>query len=282
MNRNHGKKRRLDQLLSEIRPDLSRNRIQAEIMAGRVLIEGKKCDKPGQLFETDVTVTIMEPENPYVSRGGLKLAGALQDFALNVEKMVVLDVGASTGGFTDCLLKKGAGLVYALDVGYGQLDYSLRNDSRVVNMERINIRNLEKSQLPDKPDLSVVDVSFINLSKIFPVLSRLEIPVLIALVKPQFEVGRAEASKGAGVIRDPALQGRALQAVLQSAFDNSYSCKGITYSKLKGPKGNIEFFLYLQLRAVAGSESCGDCSENIKDVVRQAHRFHGRKEDLRP
>jgi 23S rRNA (cytidine1920-2'-O)/16S rRNA (cytidine1409-2'-O)-methyltransferase len=277
LNPRDGKKRRLDQLLNETRPDLSRSRIQAEIMAGRVLVDGKKCDKPGQMVGADVTVTIIEPQNPYVSRGGLKLAGALHDFALNVEKMVVLDVGASTGGFTDCLLKKGASLVYALDVGYGQLDYSLRNDPRVINMERFNIRNLDKSQLSDKPDLCVIDVSFISLSKIFPLLSSLEVPSIIALVKPQFEVGRAEASKGAGVIRDPALQGRALQAVLQSALDNGYSCKGITFSKLKGPKGNIEFFIYLQLNAVTGCGSSGNCRESIQDVVRQAHRFMAEK-----
>lgn len=271
------KKKRLDQMLAEARPDLSRSRIQAEIMAGRVLVNGQICDKPGQMFAADVNLSISEAENPYVSRGGLKLAGALQDFSLPVKDLVVLDVGASTGGFTDCLLEKGASLVMALDVGYGQLDYRLRNDHRVVNMERTNIRSIEKVQLPAQPDLSVVDVSFISLTKIIPLLARMAIPRLIVLVKPQFEVGRVEASKGAGVIRDPALQVKALEEVLESAIENGYYCRGITFSQLKGPKGNIEFFLYLQISAATACKSAGDHRESIEAVVRQAHTFLAEK-----
>ncbi len=248
-------KQRLDLLLLEKRPDLSRSRVQAEIMAGKVTVDGTMCDKPGTLLPCTANIQLMEPKNPYVSRGGLKMAGALEDLSIVVKDLVVLDVGASTGGFTDCLLQNGAKLVYALDVGYGQLAYSLRNDPRVVVMERFNIRNLTAQDLPLKPDLSVIDVSFISLTKVLPVLADLGIESVLALLKPQFEAGRAEASKGSGVIRDPALHLKVLNDFYQFAAEKGYCCRGITYSQWPGPKGNIEYFMHL----IANAEDRKNC-----------------------
>lgn len=272
-------KKRLDRLVAEMRPELSRSRIQAEIMAGRVMVNSRQCDKPGTLIEGDALIAIKEPQNPYVSRGGLKLEGALKDFSLNVENMVVLDVGASTGGFTDCLLQKGAGMVYAVDVGYGQLDYKLRSDPRIINMERTNIRNLEKEQLAHTPDLAVVDVSFISLSKVFTVLGRINVPLVIALVKPQFEVGRIEASRGEGVVRDPDLQGTVLEQVINYACSEGYGSRNISFSKIKGPKGNIEYFILFERRSDDHDICLRDSKKVIEAVVKRAHVVLNKEED---
>ncbi len=265
-------KKRLDHLLSERRPDLSRNRIRAEIMAGNVFVDGKVVDKPGTMLKCSADIQLQEAENPYVSRGGLKLEGAIEALSVDVDGLIVLDVGASTGGFTDCLLKKGAKLAYALDVGYGQLAFSLRNDPRVVAMERHNVRDLKKEDLSLKPDLAVVDVSFISLTKVIPVLYALGIPLVLALVKPQFEAGRADADRGKGVIRDPELHSRVLNETAAQACKNGYCCAGMTFSKWPGPKGNIEYFIYLKNN---NNKSCG-CLQNISEitvrVVEQAHR----------
>ena len=191
MKKRQGRER-LDLLLLERFPGLSRNRVRA-----------------GMLYPRDAQITLLEPGQRYVSRGGFKLAGALDDLGLAVEGRTVLDVGASTGGFTDCLLQRGAGRVIALDVGYGQLDWSLRHHPQVTVMERFNIRHLRPQDLAEMPDLAVIDLSFISLKLVLPVLRENGIPVILALVKPQFEVGRSEAGKGKGVIRDPSAQGRA-------------------------------------------------------------------------
>ncbi len=265
-------KRRLDQLLQEHRPDLSRSRVQAEIMAGKVLVNGQVYDKPGTLIESSASIELLEPENPYVSRGGLKLEGALKDFNLSVAELAVLDVGASTGGFTDCLLQKGARIVYALDVGYGQLEYGLREDPRVVIMERFNVRHLKEDDLPEKPDLAVIDVSFISLSKVLPVLGQLNIPAILALIKPQFEAGRDDATKGEGVIRDPGLHRKILINNIQLSANYGYCCRGITYSKWPGPKGNLEYFVYYN-REESGSCNCqSEYFSSASNVVDQAHR----------
>ncbi len=248
-------KLRLDLLLLEKRPDLSRSRVQAEIMAGKVTVDGTMCDKPGTLLPCSADIQLLEPKNPYVSRGGLKMAGALEDLSIVVKDFVVLDVGASTGGFTDCLLQNGAKLVYALDVGYGQFAYSLRTDPRVVVMERFNIRNLTAKDLALKPDLSVIDVSFISLTKVLPVLAELRIESVLALIKPQFEAGRTEASKGSGVIRDPALHVKILSDFYQFAAEKGYCCRGVSYSRWPGPKGNIEYFMHL----IANTEDRNNC-----------------------
>lgn len=272
-------KKRLDLLLNERRPDLSRNRIRAEIMAGRVYVNGRVIDKPGTILDSSVDIKLHEAENPYVSRGGMKLEGALQTFSINVEGLVVLDVGASTGGFTDCLLKKGAKLVYALDVGYGQLDFNLRNDSRVMVMERFNVRNLTNENLEIKPDLAVVDVSFISLAKVIPVLNRIGIAAIVALVKPQFEAGRADADRGKGVIRNPELHIRVLEEAAAYACKAGYCCKGLTYSRWPGPKGNLEYFIYLEHRNNKDCICLANIGEVAADVVDQAHRELKTKED---
>ncbi len=264
-------KKRLDLKLSENRPDLSRNRIQAEIMAGNVFVDGKVADKPGTIVENSAHVEIRGAENPYVSRGGLKLEGALRDLSIDVENLVVLDVGASTGGFTDCFLKKGAKFVYALDVGYGQLDYSLRNDPRVAAMERCNIRYLKEEDLSMKPDLAAVDVSFISLAKVIPVLKDIGIPAVLALVKPQFEAGRAEADRGKGVIGDPGLHRRILDRVAVNFCSSGYCCEGATFSKWPGPKGNIEYFIFLKLND-KGCTCLSGISSSFANVVEEAHR----------
>ena len=275
------KKQRLDLLLSEARPELSRSRIQAEIMAGKVRVNGIICDKPGTIVASDAAIELLEPKNPYVSRGGLKIAAALENLDIDVDGSVVLDVGASTGGFTDCLLNKNARLIYALDVGYGQLASKLRNDPRIVVMERFNIRNLKNSDLPITPDLAVIDVSFISLSKVFPVLSNCRINQVLALVKPQFEAGRLEADKGSGVIRDPALHSRVLSKTINNAREAKFCCRGITYSKFPGPKGNIEYFIYLVFCGEHDNEHDYDCSLNIERTVlknvQEAHRRLSRK-----
>lgn len=240
-----GEKKRLDQLLGERYPDLSRTKIQAEIMAGNVLVDGIVNDKPGHKVSSGSDLELKKKDNPYVSRGGLKLEGALDYFNLGVEGITVLDVGASTGGFTDCLLQRGAAQVYALDVGYGQLDYKLRNDPRVIVMERFNIRDLKPGDLNPPPEFAVVDVSFISLSKVLPVLNNIGIPSILALVKPQFEVGKAEADRGKGVIRDKNLHREVLINTAGYALDCGYITRGLAYSGITGPKGNIEYYIYL-------------------------------------
>lgn len=276
MKRN-GHKIRLDQLLLKKNPEISRNRIQAEIMAGKVLVNGRVCDKPGTPVDEDADIKIAEPDNPYVSRGGLKLERALHDLSIEVNDLVVLDVGASTGGFTDCLLQKGARLIYALDVGYGQLDFKLRQNPRIVVMERFNIRHLKPRDLPVIPDLAVIDVSFISLSKVLPVISRMEIPFFLALVKPQFEVGRIDAGKGRGVIQDPELHRAVLNRTLGEAAESGYRCGGVIFSNYPGPKGNIEYFIYCCREKKQPLFNHEDYHKITAPVVEQAHRLLGKK-----
>lgn len=266
------KKKRLDILLTEYRPDFSRSRVQAEIMAGRVMADGKVIDKPGTMIAAEAVISLLEPENPYVSRGGLKIEGALETLAIDVNGLKVLDIGASTGGFTDCLLSRGAASVYALDVGYGQLAQSLRNDHRVVVIERYNVRNLREKDLPDKPDLATVDVSFISLKKVLPVLANLRIPAVLALVKPQFEAGRADADRGGGVIRDPNVHRRVLVNLIEFACQSGYCCHDITYSKWPGPKGNVEYFIYLTYREKPLCLCMPEPVSKIEEVVLRAHK----------
>ncbi len=260
-------------MLHKLCPDLSRSRVQAEIMAGKVLVNGKVCDKPGTLVEENAEIKLLAPDNPYVSRGGLKLAGALKDLSIDVKNLVILDVGASTGGFTDCLLQNGAGRVYALDVGYGQLDYRLRRHSAVVVMERFNVRYLQPKDLPEIPDLAVVDVSFISLGKVLPVLFNLAVPAVLALVKPQFEVGREDAGRGKGIIKDPVLHQQVLCSMVNRACAGGYCCREIVFSRYPGPKGNIEYFLYL---TGCQDEPCScqkDYENRILKAVEKAHNF---------
>ena len=265
-------KKRLDLILQEKRPDLSRSRIKAEIMAGNVLVNGIVNDKPGSLIDHNDHVDLRESENPFVSRGGLKLSAALKELSMQVKDLVVLDVGASTGGFTDCLLQNGAKKVYAVDVGYGQLDYKLRQNSQVKVIERFNIRDLTLNELDEIPDLAVVDVSFISLTKVIPILAKLNISKVLALVKPQFEVGRSDADKGKGVIRDPLLHQKVLINTVSFSAKTGYCLRGLVYSKYPGPKGNIEYFIYLQKNHLENCLCPQKTSPLIEQVVGDACR----------
>ncbi len=235
---------RLDNWLVEQGLFSSRERARRAVMAGCVYVDGQRADKPGMAIRPGALVEVRGDPIPYVSRGGLKLAGALDDFGLTVTGLVCLDAGASTGGFTDCLLQRGAARVYAVDVGYGQLAWSLRNDPRVIVMERTNIRHLQPEQVGEPIDLATVDVSFISLSKVFPTISRLLRPggCLVALVKPQFEAGPERVGKG-GVVRDPDVHLDCLHGVSQAAVACGLQLLDVTVSPLRGPEGNIEFFL---------------------------------------
>jgi 23S rRNA (cytidine1920-2'-O)/16S rRNA (cytidine1409-2'-O)-methyltransferase len=226
----------------------SRTRAQALILAGRVYAGEEKVDKPGTSIDPGASLTVRQAL-PYVSRGGLKLEAALDRFGIDPEGAVCLDVGASTGGFTDCLLKRGAIRVYAVDVGYGQLDWGLRNDPRVTVLERTNFRTISPEMLPRDMDLAVVDVSFISLKLIFPRLKLFLRPsaAVVLLVKPQFEAGRGKVGKG-GIVRDPAVREEALRAVLGSAVEEGFSVLETMESPVKGSGGNIEYLVYMKVR----------------------------------
>jgi 23S rRNA (cytidine1920-2'-O)/16S rRNA (cytidine1409-2'-O)-methyltransferase len=239
-------KERLDKLLVDRGLVASRERARALIMAGQVVVNDHLAEKAGQLVHTAAEVRLKE-DLPFVSRGGLKLQKALDEFAITVEGLTALDVGASTGGFTDCLLQRGAKKVIAVDVGYGQLAWKLRQDSRVVNLEKTNIRYLEPERLDEVPDLAVIDASFISLNKVLPNTCRLLKPhaIIVALIKPQFEVGPGEVGKG-GVVRDPEKHLSVVAAVRELAADLRLQVKGVVESPILGPKGNKEFLIYLQ------------------------------------
>jgi 23S rRNA (cytidine1920-2'-O)/16S rRNA (cytidine1409-2'-O)-methyltransferase len=240
------RKERLDKLMVERGLAQSRERARSLILAGRVLVGDLVVDKPGTPVRSDLEIRLKGEDIPYVSRGGLKMARALEVFAVRVAGRIAIDVGASTGGFTDCLLQHGAALVYAVDVGYGQLAWKLRQDPRVVNMERTNIRHLEPGQLPERPSLAVIDASFISLEKVLPPTLALlaDEAEIIALIKPQFEVGRGEVGKG-GVVRDAAKQAAVIERIRLLA--TSFGCRvlGETESPILGPKGNREFLIWL-------------------------------------
>ncbi len=245
----NSRKSRLDTEL--VRRGLARTRSQAQalILGGHVRVDGKPADKPGHLIRPEAAIEVTEPL-PYVSRGGVKLAAALDAFHLDPSGWVCADVGASTGGFTDCLLQRGAARVYAIDVGYGQLAWSLRNDPRVVVLERTNARYLET--LPDhaQVDLITIDVSFISLRLILPTVKQWLRPDghIVALIKPQFEAGRAQVARG-GVVKDPAVHRQVLRDILSFAASLDLNPQGIIPSPLRGPAGNVEFLAHLRLGA---------------------------------
>jgi 23S rRNA (cytidine1920-2'-O)/16S rRNA (cytidine1409-2'-O)-methyltransferase len=261
-------KRRLDILLVERGLVCSRERAKRLIMAGEVLVDEVPETKPGRKVKADAKLRIRN-DLPYVSRGGLKLEGALKDFELDVDGWVVLDVGASTGGFTDCLLQHGAAFVYALDVGYGQLDWKLRRDKRVKPMDRVNVR-YASPEMFDKPiDLATVDVSFISLKLVLPVLAKIVRPngLILALVKPQFEAGREKVQRG-GVIKDSQVHEEVLVELVRSCGDWGLRASKLTFSPIKGPAGNIEFFLLFEISKGKNDIDKGD----VKRVVTEAHR----------
>jgi len=240
-------KERLDKLLVDRGIVQSRARARTMILAGEVAIDGKRIDKPGTQIDVEARPQLRGGDSSYVSRGGDKLEGALRAFALDPRGMVVMDVGASTGGFTDCVLQKGAEKVYTVDVGYGQLAWRLRKDPRVVNLERRNIRYLRREEVKEEMDLVLIDTSFISIEKFLPHLLTFlrRGGAILGLIKPQFEVGRGEVGKG-GVVRDEALHKRVIDRISDFSRGLGLKVLGVTESPLLGPKGNKEFFIYLK------------------------------------
>ena len=236
---------RLDRLLVAHGFVKSRERGHALILAGQVLVNGQKQDKAGALVPEDAGIRILGEVLPYVSRGGLKLEGALKGFKISVEGKTALDVGASTGGFTDCLLQHGAKKVYAVDVGYGQLAWKLRQDPRVITIERVNIRDIASSLTPEPIDIAVIDVSFISLEKVIPSILKFLKPdsEIIALIKPQFEVGREQVGKG-GIVRDEAARSAAVDRVTDFIRGSGFEVKGVIPSPITGQEGNVEFLIH--------------------------------------
>lgn len=260
-------KKRLDVLLTEQGYADTRSKAQAIIMAGQVYVDGQKADKPGISYEETVCLEVRGETCPYVSRGGLKLEKALRNFGVKPEGYVCSDSGASTGGFTDCLLQQGARKVFAIDVGYGQLDWKIRSDPRVVVMERTNIRYVTPQDLGEALDLSVIDVSFISLKIVLPAIKALLKPEkgqALCLIKPQFEAGKEKVGKK-GVVREPETHKEVLDHFVELAHSLDFSIQGMTFSPVKGPEGNIEFLAHLTLADEP------DCRPDTAEVVAQAH-----------
>lgn len=241
-------KKRLDVLLVEKGYAETRTKAQAVIMSGLVYVDGQKADKAGVSYEETVEIEVRTGGCPYVSRGGLKLEKALRDFGVNPTGYVCSDSGASTGGFTDCLLQQGASKVFAIDVGYGQLDWKIRSDPRVVVMERTNVRYVTQEDLGEPLDLSVIDVSFISLRIVLPVVKTFLKPTgqVLCLIKPQFEAGKEKVGKK-GVVRDPAIHKEVLDDFVALTKESDFKILGLTFSPVKGPEGNIEFLAHLTL-----------------------------------
>lgn len=241
------KKIRLDQLVFDLGLAESRERAKTTVMSGLVFVNGQRADKPGMQVSPDVKVEVKGTALPYVSRGGLKLEKALRVFPIDVKDKVCIDCGASTGGFTDVLLKNGAAKVYSVDVGYGQLAWSLRNDERVVNMERTNIRYISSEQIPEPLDICVMDLSFISVKLVLPAVCALlkDDAQLVCLIKPQFEAGREEVGKK-GVVRDKSVHLSVIESVLNFAPTVGMTVMGLDFSPIKGPEGNREYLCYVK------------------------------------
>lgn len=265
------KKERLDVLLVERGLYETREKAKAAVMAGLVQVAGERCDKPGTKFGEDVAITVKGELHPYVSRGGLKLEKALRVFSLDLDGKVMMDIGSSTGGFTDCALQNGARKVYAIDVGYNQLAWSLRKDERVVVMERTNFRHMDPDSFTDeRPDAATIDVSFISLKLILPVLYRFLQPDgdVIALVKPQFEAGKDNVGKN-GIVRDPRIHESVLIDIGLFAKELGFSLEGLSYSPITGGEGNIEFLFHA--KKADGGFTSEQWPEQVSEIVSQAH-----------
>lgn len=260
-------KKRLDILLVEKNLAASREKAKAVIMSGIVYVDGQKEDKAGAVFPEESTIEVRGNTLPYVSRGGLKLEKAMNHFDLDLQGKVCMDVGSSTGGFTDCMLQNGAVKVYAIDVGHGQLDWKLRNDPRVVCMEKTNIRYVEPKDIQEDPDFSSIDVSFISLTKVLiPVWNLLtKNGEVVCLIKPQFEAGREKVGKK-GVVRDPKVHEEVIRKVIDFALENGYGVYHLEFSPIKGPEGNIEYLLHLK-KGLNGLH----LEAKVEEIVRKAH-----------
>ena len=262
-------KKRLDVLLSENNPEYSRSRAQAVIMSGVVYVNGQKETKPGSMFNEDAVLEIKGDTLKYVSRGGLKLEKAMEVFPVNPEGKICMDIGSSTGGFTDCMLQNGASRVYCVDVGKGLLHYKLRNDPRVVVMEKTNIRYLTEDDIPEKINFASVDTSFISLTLVIPAALKLldDNKEMVMLIKPQFEAGREKVGKK-GVVRDPLVHCEVIEKIYDFVISNGLCVLGLDYSPVKGPEGNIEYLIYVK----SGNES-EFSRERINAVVESAHEM---------
>ena len=262
-------KERLDILLVEKGLAGSRERAKRMIMAGAVLVDGQKVAKAGTTVKREAEIRLMGNDIPYVSRGGLKLAKPMETFGLSLAGKTAADIGASTGGFTDCMLQNGAVKVYAIDVGYGQLAWKLRTDERVVNMERTNIRNVTVEMLEGPIDFASIDVAFISLAKVLPVAYELlkDEGEIAALIKPQFEAGKEKVGKK-GVVRDPAVHLEVVENIVAFSRELGFAVRGLTFSPVKGPAGNIEYLVWLCKGRGEGNEIEASLAG---EVVREAH-----------
>lgn len=267
-------KERLDVLVTQQGLAPSREKAKALIMAGEVLVDGQREDKPGTTFPDTVKITIKGNPIPFVSRGGLKLDKAVKHFALDLKGKTCMDVGSSTGGFTDCMLQNGAVKVYSVDVGHGQLDWKLRNDPRVVCMERTNIRYVVPEDIQEAPEFVSIDVSFISLTKVLPPVKNLmaENAEMVCLIKPQFEAGREKVGKK-GVVRDPKVHQEVIEMVMDFAASLGFLLLHLEFSPIKGPEGNIEYLLHLR-NTPEGQEqtiSLDQWKKNAEEIVKEAH-----------
>lgn len=261
-------KKRLDVLVCERGFAESREKAKAIIMAGEVYVSGQKADKCGQSYDENAEIEFRGKAPRYVSRGGLKLEKAINNFDLDLKDKVTMDIGASTGGFTDCMLQNGAKKVYSIDVGYGQLAWKLRTDERVVNLERTNMRSVTREQVPDEIDFFSIDVSFISLKLLLPVARELlgENAEAVCLIKPQFEAGREKVGKK-GVVRDPTVHAEVVRSIYDFCLENGYSVLNLDFSPIKGPEGNIEYLIHL--RKSDSPESFTEITP--EELVEQSH-----------
>lgn len=264
-------KERLDVLLIKRNLAPSREKAKAIIMSGCVFVNGQREDKAGSSFEQDKAIIEIKGNTlPYVSRGGLKLEKAIKEFGVLLDNKICMDVGSSTGGFTDCMLKNGAAKVYAVDVGHGQLDWKLRQDERVVCMEKTNIRYVTPDEIQDKIEFSSIDVSFISLTKVLLPVKQLltEQGKIVCLIKPQFEAGREKVGKK-GVVRESSVHIEVILTVVSYALSIGFAALALDYSPIKGPEGNIEYLLYMQNQELA--QALQDIPFEVKEIVERAH-----------
>ena len=264
-------KERLDVLLVKRNLAASREKAKAIIMSGIVYVDGQKEDKAGTTFPEEATIEVRGHTLPYVSRGGLKLEKAMTHFSISLDGMVCMDIGASTGGFTDCMLQNGAKKVYSVDVGYGQFAWKLRQDPRVVCMEKTNIRYVTPEDIDDVLDFASVDVSFISLTKVLPAAYALlkDGGQMVCLIKPQFEAGREKVGKK-GVVRDKAVHEEVIERIITFALENGFSVHHLEYSPIKGPEGNIEYLLHLK-KHPEGTRVTDSLKVSVEAVVAEAH-----------
>lgn len=267
-------KKRIDLLLVEKGYFESREKAKKAIMAGLVFVNNQRCDKAGVDFEEDSDITVKGNPIPYVSRGGLKLEKAINNFNLDLNEKVCMDIGASTGGFTDCMLKNGAKKVFSIDVGYGQLAWKLRQDDRVVCMERKNIRYVTSEDINEEVNFSSIDVSFISLKLVLPKCKELmkDGAEIVALIKPQFEAGKDKVGKK-GVVRDKSTHIEVIKNIADFSLDNGFEILNLDYSPIKGPEGNIEYLIHLKITNESKTFNKEDFYENILKIVDNSHNL---------